>query len=209
MASSMIHLCVAKKVNEVLKMNPTMIALGSIAPDLTKQVGELKIASHFLDDNNEDSIPNVDRFYKKYKSELGKPFEMGYFIHLLTDKYWFRDYIYRYIKDYKDKKNTKAQLSYTALKNLIYQDYTNINADLMDQYNIDLYMFENEITYPESKITEININKLNVIVEKCGLIIKEAKSNSHPFLFDLSDINLFIEECTEQIIKDLHDYKLI
>lgn len=205
----MIHICVAKKVNEILQMDPKMIALGSIAPDLSKQLGELKIASHFLDKDEEDSLPNIDRFLKKYRSELVNPFEMGYLIHLLTDKYWFRDYVYEYIHEYEEKHHQNSTLGYTALKNLIYQDYTNLNRDLIDEYNIDLYLFSNEITYPKTKITEVDCTKLPVIVEKMGLIIKESQQNSHPFLFDLSDIKIFIEECSKQIIEDLTNYKLI
>ena len=87
MASAVIHLCVAKEVNKYLKMDENMILLGSIAPDISKQIGETKEISHFLDHTNEDDIPNIDRFLSKYKSELNKPFEVGYFIHLLTDKY--------------------------------------------------------------------------------------------------------------------------
>ena len=60
--------------------------------------------------------------------ELVNPFEMGYFIHLLTDKYWFRDYIVSYIERYAEEKTTK-KLTSAALKNLIYNDYTNINID--------------------------------------------------------------------------------
>ncbi len=209
MASAMIHICVANKVNEVLRMDPKMIALGSIAPDLSKQVGERKIASHFLDNDNEDAIPNIERFLKKYRSELVNPFEMGYLIHLLTDKYWFRDYVYEYIKNYQEKHHINGELSYTALKNLIYQDYTNLNHDLIDEYNVDLYLFANEIVYPKTKIAEIDSSKLPVIVEKMGLIIKDSQESSHPFLFDLTDIKIFIEECSKQIIEDLSNYNII
>ena len=75
-------------------MDENYLLLGSIAPDISKQIGETKEISHFLDHSNEDDIPNIDRFLSKYRSELNNPFEMGYFIHLLTDKYWFRDYVY-------------------------------------------------------------------------------------------------------------------
>ena len=67
MASAIIHMCVAKKVNEVLKMDENMIFLGSIAPDISKIVGESKVASHFLDGMDEDCIPNCEKFVNKYK----------------------------------------------------------------------------------------------------------------------------------------------
>ena len=163
MASAVIHLCVAKKVNEKLKMDEKMIALGSIAPDISKQIGQTKVVSHFLDGQNEDEIPNIDRFVKKYRNELNKPFEMGYLIHLLTDKYWFGDYVYNYISRYENKAGV-SELTYTGIKNLIYNDYTNLNINLITKYEPEIDIFMNEITYPESIITEIHIEDLPVIV---------------------------------------------
>ena len=68
MASSVIHMCVAKKINETLKIkDENMLLLGSIAPDISKHLGESKTRSHFFDDNE-----NVDmnRFLEKYKNKL-------------------------------------------------------------------------------------------------------------------------------------------
>lgn len=207
MASAIIHLCVAKKVNEILKMDEKMLSLGAIAPDISKIIGESKNKSHFLDQDPEYSIPNDKRFYKKYQTELTKPFEMGYFIHLLTDKYWFRDYINRYIDEYTTEKYIPS-LSYTAMKSLIYNDYTRLNSDLVSAHNLDLYLFANEITYPKSKITEIPIDKLPLVVEKMGLIIKNMDTQK-PLMLNLNRINEFIDECTANILIDLKNYNLI
>jgi len=201
MASAMIHLCIANEVNKYLKWDNNMILLGSIAPDISKQVGETKEISHFLDHTNEDDIPNIERFLAKYRGELDKPFEVGYFIHLLTDKYWFRDYIYNYIERYS-KSNKKKNLTYTALRDIIYNDYTNLNIQLIDKYELPLVLFSNEIEYPESKITEIPIDKLPIIVEKMGLIIVESKEEK-TFVFDIHDIEVFITNTVKYIIKDL------
>ena len=64
MASAVIHLCVAKEVNKFLKMDEKELLLGSIAPDISKQIGQTKEISHFLDPSNEDDIPNIERFSK-------------------------------------------------------------------------------------------------------------------------------------------------
>lgn len=206
MASAIIHICVAKEVNKYLKMNEKLIFLGSIAPDISKQVGETKFKSHFLDGLTEDSIPNIERFVEKYRSELKNPFEMGYLIHLLTDKYWFRDYVYKYIDRYSQKEEQK-DLTYTGIKHLIYNDYTNLNIDLIDEYNISLDLFSNEFEYPKSKITEIPMDKIGVIVEKMGLIVIESKRGKK-IVFDITDINKFIKEATSQIIEDIKALKL-
>ena len=201
MASAVIHLCVAKEVNKYLKMDENDLLLGSIAPDLSKIVGETKEISHFLDHTNEDDIPNIDRFLNKYRDDLTKPFEMGYFIHLLTDKYWFRDYIYQYIERYT-RDNDKKRLTYSAIKGIIYDDYTNINIDLIDKYGLGLDIFSNEIEFPESRITEIPMDSLDLLVEKMGQIIA-ASTEEKTFLFDTKDIEIFIANTVKYIIKDI------
>ena len=201
MASAVIHLCVAKEVNKYLKMDENMLLLGSIAPDLAKQINQTKEISHFLDHTNEDDIPNIDLFLAKYKAELTIPFEMGYFIHLLTDKYWFRDYVYMYL-DRFSKSKTKKGITYTALRDLIYNDYTNLNIDLIDKYNLSLDLFANEIELPKSKITEIPVEKLGILIEKMGLIIIESKKEK-TFIFDTKDIEEFIEKTVKYIVKDV------
>ena len=201
MASAIIHLCIAKEVNKVLGMDEKLLFLGTIAPDLSKEIGQSKEISHFLDHSNEDDIPNIDRFLNKYEEELRNPFEMGYFIHLLTDKYWFRDYVYKYIERYSIESGRK-DLTYSALKQLIYDDYTNINIDLIDKYGLSLELFYDKINYPTSKITEIPMDKLPIIVEKMGLIIEEKKKKK-TFVFDTYDIVKFIDETAKYIIRDV------
>ena len=63
MASSVIHMCVAKKINEKLKIpNENELLLGSIAPDISKLIGETKTRSHFLTDGKNIDI---NRFIEK------------------------------------------------------------------------------------------------------------------------------------------------
>lgn len=201
MASAIIHLCVAHEVNKYLGMEENPLLIGSIAPDIAKQIGQTKEISHFLDHTNEDDIPNIDRFLAKYRSELNKPFEMGYFIHLLTDKYWFRDYIYKYIERFTNDE-TKKKVTYTAIKDVIYNDYTNINIDLIDKYMLPLDIFYNEFEGIHSTITEIPVDKLDILIDKMGMIIAESKQEK-TFMFDMTDIEEFITNTVKYIIKDV------
>ena len=202
MASAVIHLCVAKEINDrYLHKDQNMLLLGSIAPDISKQIGQTKEISHFLDPSQTDSVPDVDRFINKYSSQLDKPFELGYLIHLITDKYWFRDYVTAYIERYT-KDRTKQKVTSEALHDLIYNDYTNLNITLIDKYNLPLDLFSNDIKYPESEITEIPINQLPVIVDKMGEIIINSREEK-TFMFDSKDIEVFIENTVKYIIKDL------
>ena len=201
MASAVIHLCIAKEVNKYLKMNEYDLLLGSIAPDISKQIGETKEISHFLDHSNEDDIPNIDRFLAKYRNDLHNPFTMGYFIHLLTDKYWFRDYIYQFIERFT-RENVKKKITYTAMRDLIYNDYTNINTDLIDRYMLPLDIFYEEFREPTTAIREIPVDKLDILIDKMGLIIEEAKKEKN-FIFDMNDVETFINNSVKYIIKDL------
>ncbi len=205
MASAIIHICVAKEVNKFLKMDEDELLLGSIAPDISKQIGQTKEISHFLDPSNEDDIPNIERFLAKYKNDLSSPFTMGYFIHLLTDKYWFRDYIYQYVERYTKSKH-KKRLTITALRDLMYNDYTNINLDLIDTYNITLDLFYKDFKVPTTKIKEIPVDKLDILIDKMGQILEETQKEKS-FLFDTKDIIVFINNSVKYIIKDIQMLK--
>ncbi len=205
MASAIIHICIAKEINKVLKMDEDELLLGSIAPDISKQIGQTKEISHFLDPSNEDEIPNIDRFLAKYKNDLSSPFTMGYFIHLLTDKYWFRDYLYQYVERYTKSKHKKA-LTITALRDLMYNDYTNLNPDLIDAYNLSLDIFYKDFKIPKTKIKEIPVDKLDILLDKMGQILEETKQEKS-FLFDTKDIKIFINNSVKYIIKDIQMLK--
>lgn len=195
------HLCIAKEVNKYLHMDERALLLGAIAPDLSKELGETKEISHFLDHSSEDDLPNIDHFLRKYRQDLHNPFTMGYLIHLLSDKYWFRDYINVYISRYTHDKDKKT-LTYSALRSVIYNDYTNINIDLIEHYNLSLDIFFNKYSLPQSNITEIPINKLPVLIDKLSLIIKESTTEK-TFVFNTNDIIEFISASVKYIIKDI------
>ena len=71
MASSMIHLTIANELNKKLNRDKSKLLIGSIAPDLSKLVGDDKTRSHFLIDGTED-LPDLDKFLKKYGYFLTK-----------------------------------------------------------------------------------------------------------------------------------------
>lgn len=199
MASSMIHMCVANEINKYLKRNEKNILIGTIAPDISKLVNETKIKSHFLDESND--IPNMEKFLEKYKKNLNDDFVMGYYIHLYTDYLWFKYFIPNFIKgnyiySLDGKKiilNDKEKTEY------VYNDYTNLNIRLIDEYNLDLSIFYEETPVFENIIKEIPMDKINIIIDKAGLIIKNSKEKKS-FIFDLEIINKFIEFAVNDIL---------
>ena len=203
MASTVIHMCVANEVNKYLKKDDKGILIGSIAPDISKHINETKKYSHFLD-NVDNDIPNIDRFLNKYKNYLNDDFVMGYYIHLYTDYLWFKYFISNFIK--KDfiytLDNKKVNLSDKEKLEYVYNDYTNLNIKLLDEYEVDLSIFYEDIPNFKNVIEEIPMDKLQLIIDKAGLIIKNSKEEKS-FIFDIEEINKFIEFCVSDIITQL------
>ena len=206
MASAVVHLIIAKKVNEKLKMDERPLLLGSIAPDISKLIGLSRPKSHFVTEMG-SSVPDIDYFLSKYKKELVNPYEMGYFIHLLTDKLWFEDYIKNYVNDLvvTDKKGRCFTLTEKEICNILYNDYTNMNIQLLDYYNMDLGIFYESFEYPESHIKELPDEYFDVLIEKIGKIcMKTAKET---YILDIASLTHFIEYCTMYVLDEIEKLK--
>lgn len=200
MASSVIHMCVAKKINEYLNYDKKQLYLGSIAPDIAKLIGETKQNSHFITELDSD-IPNIELFLNKYKHQITNPFVMGYYIHLYTDKIWFKKFVPTFLSDITIKllDGTIVPLTNEQKGLLIYNDYSNLNVQLLDKYDLDLSLFYEELEYPEDIIKEIPTNKLKILIDKASQLIMDSKK-SKEYVFDIIDIEKFIDNCTNEII---------
>ena len=205
MASSVIHICVANEINKVLKKDNRKLLIGTIAPDISKLIGESKYYSHFLDDVD-NNIPNLDKFLNKYKYYLDDDFVLGYYIHLYTDYLWFKYFIKKVVEGNYIKELDGTLVKYTEKSFLyyVYNDYSNLNNQLINKYNFPLKIFYEEIPDIKDIIDEIPMNKLNLIVDKVGVLIEDAK-NGKKYLFDIDDIVNFIDDCKTIILKELEN----
>lgn len=201
MASALIHMTVSKKVNDYLKLPEQDYYLGSVAPDLAKYVGKTKKISHMIDNPEYKDLPNIYRFIEKYKTELNKPFEMGYLVHLLTDKIWYERFFDKfYFKDYVETLDGELiKTNDEELKYMVYSDYSSINMYLISKFDLDLSIFYNEIEIPETKIDELDFSKLPLMLNNLGLIFLKDKTKER-YLFNEKMVNDFVLEATEEII---------
>jgi hypothetical protein len=208
MASAIIHLCVAKKINDILNVNEKLFMIGSIAPDLSKQIDQSKDKSHFLTSHKED-VPDIQSFLHKYKNSLNNPFNLGYFVHLYTDKIWFDEFmrIINYDNSIKLLDGSTPLLSKEEIRRLIYNDYTNLNISLIDEYELDLAIFYEELEEFNTEIDEIPIDKLSTLIDKMGLIIMNSKEEKS-YVFDISRIIEFIEYSTEKILRKIKEFDI-
>ena len=205
MASAIIHLAVAKTLEQYLNIeNPRDYYLGSIAPDIAKQIGESKQRSPFLI-NSRDDIPNIELFTSKYPNFKENSFDLGYFIHLYTDKIWFSRFTSQiYSGNYiKLLDGTVITSSPEEIMKIVYQDYTNLNIQLLDEYKMDLSLFYEEFIVPNTSIEEIPKEKLNILIDKMGLIIENSKEEK-PYTFDIFLVLQFIDEASQEILNILN-----
>lgn len=205
MASAIIHLAVAKELEKYLKIeNKKEYNLGAIAPDIAQQLKIEKTKSHFIY-NTKSDIPNIKLFKEKYKNFTNNSFELGYFTHLYTDKLWFDGFIdsLTYSNSIKLLDGTIIHVPQEEIKELIYNDYTNLNTIIIDKYNIDLSLFYEEYQKPDTNIEEVPIDKLNILIDKMGVIIENSKLEKS-YIFDITLIDNFINTCVEEIIKELN-----
>lgn len=216
MASTVMHIAVAeelyKKIKENLDINYYDYILGAIAPDLSKLLNTTRTNSHFLIPNTETI--DIDKFLNKYKTYLTNSFTLGYYIHLFADKLFYEDYYPLFIKDnflssvVKTLDNEVLKISKDERKQLLYNDYTNLNISLIEEYNLTLDIFYNEYVKPTTQITEIPIDKLPLLIDNAGIIIQKLKTKKD-YILDISSIKAFIDDCVTELYSNLLNLNLI
>lgn len=207
MASIMIHLAIAKKVKEHFDIRKEKdYYLGAIAPDISRQIGESKEKSHFLI-NTIDNIPNITLFIKRYPTFKYNSFNLGYYTHLMTDKLWIEKFIPTLIQDNTIKLLNGSILSTNPeeIENMLYSDYTNINRQIIDEYEMDLSIFYEEFIPPTTQLNEIPIDQLDILLNKMGIIIENSKEEKS-YTLDFEAVKAFIENSSKEIIEELKRY---
>ena len=202
MASAIIHICVAKEINKKMNVSVKELYLGSIAPDVSKEIGGSRTDSHFLDFDN--GYPNIERFINKYRNNLSDPFVLGYLTHLVTDKLWI-DFLQEYVLEDNiyNKNGDNILVIDKDIKTLLYEDYTSLNQVLINEYELELSLFYEELIVPNCIIDEVPMNKLNLIVDKIGTIIYNSKMDKQLLLNERKIVD-FIGKCRDAVLEYLN-----
>lgn len=207
MASVIIHMAIAKELENKLDIeNKKDYYLGSIAPDIAKQIGMNKNISHFSK-NMKDNIPNINLFIKRYPTFKYNPFDLGYFIHLYADKIWQESVINKIESENSIKllDGTIITTTREEITNLIYSDYTDLNRKVIEEYSLDLSLFYEEFQIPDTTINEIPIDKLDILINKMGIIIENSKQQKS-YTFDINIVKDFINRCVEETLIEIEKY---
>ena len=211
MASSLIHAAVCNELNKKLKRDPKQILVGTVAPDIAKLLGETKEYTHFLDDPN-SGVPNLTKFLNKYINYLDDDFVLGYYIHLYTDYLWFKYFI---PEIYDESKNLIKKLDGTEVdchgnmaQIYIYNDYTNINERVVNDYKLDLsFLYDSKLEFNDI-IKEAHMDKMNIIIDKIKEIYEGSKIHRE-YIFDMDNIHNFIDLSVKLIAADLKEMNLM
>lgn len=210
MASAIIHIAVAKKVNEVIERNEKDLFLGAIAPDVAKLINMDRKKTHFIKPNENTDVPNIKYFKSLYIDKIKSDYDLGYYIHLLTDELWFKEFIPNFIisdEIIMDNNGNNVLLKGLTVKDIIYNDYTNLNVQIIDYYNLNLKLFYEEFEYPIPNIKEVSRNSFDILINKLGLI--SINSTKYNLILKLDKITHFIEYATIYVLDKLKEDNLI
>lgn len=207
MASSIIHVAIAKKVLEKVKVaDKRDYFLGAIAPDIAKQIGLNRDISHFVVNSTVD-VPNINVFVRRYPYFKYNSFDLGYFTHLFADKIWFDEFLPNYIGNCSVKllDGTIVPANPEEITQMIYADYTNLNIRVIEKYDLDLSLFYEEFKKPKTTISEIPIDKLDILINKMGILIENSKKEK-TYTLEMTYIDNYVEDTVQRILEELKKY---
>ncbi len=207
MASSIIHIAIAKKVLEEVDVEDRKdYFLGAIAPDIAKQIGINRDISHFVINSRED-VPNVNIFIRRYPYFKYNSFDLGYYTHLYADKVWFGEFLPNFVQSNSIRllDGTIVKMEPNEITQMIYNDYTNLNIRVIEQQDLDLSLFYEEFEVPKTNITEVPVDKLDILVNKMGILIENSKKEK-TYTLDMYLINDYIDRVSKEIIEELKKY---
>lgn len=100
------------------------------------------------------------------------------------------------------KDGTKIDYDVDTLKKYLYNDYTNLNVKLLDEYDLDLSLFYNPLVKPDVIMDEIPVDRLQELLDFSSVIIENSKAKKN-YLFDTSNVKEFVSISTDLICGEI------
>ncbi len=198
--------------------------------EIRNQTQIKKRITHFRTEfNHAFEYPDLNYFLSKYKESVKNDIKVfGYFFHLYTDYYYFKNYLptiitfldkdenisprrednkYVIIKN-KNKRMDHEDFWDNTNKDSLYQEYSRLNKLLVRDYNIQINpkKLQDYIKKKNYKIDieEVNPEGMNTILNQISDIIKEAKEGvpEELIIFTEKQITDMIEKIVTSFLKD-------
>ena len=191
MPAGAIHLCVGKKVADKLNINKSMeYYIGIVSADSWRKSSSTKLGTHFLD--SIDSIDyHYDYFFNKYFNYMNNDFVIGYLIHLMTDKYWYKNNFVTsniYEDEYDDLKRLCSNLVkyYNIPKLFLPDNLYNPISELDSNGIIHTIDYLNSVNYVSGDCYKFDVNMVIDCIERTSdFIVKELLSLKSKILIDV------------------------
>ncbi len=191
-------MAVAKQVKDKFNIkNEKDYYLGSIAPDVAKQIGMSKDETHFRINGK---YYDLELFKKNYPTYLTTDFLIGYYVHLFTDQIWLDEVESKLIKNNSVKllDGTIVEMEDEEIHKLIYNDYSTLNEEVIDLYDLHLDILYGDYVIPDIKMKEFPVEKLDILTSVMGNFV--FNNDEHvKYLFDIDHISNFIDICIKKI----------
>ena len=221
MPTPMMHIAIAKKVNEKLSLEKDLLYIGCLLTNWTNVEYHI---SHFKGDKKGiEGLSEPDRYVEKYQERLEDPVAIGYLIHLLTDRFWNKymvNNVYLYdnemqvvgVKTKKKKELTLNEESIHELKAKTYNKYDHylLSKNLVDDIKSKTVELPNieEIVITKEEL-DTKINEYNKIVKEQKKKIKLPSFSNKYSLINQKEFEYNIERCASYVYSYLRRNDII
>lgn len=226
-----IHLKLAKKLNDKLKLDKDLFTFGNLIPDVDNDSIYTRKDAHYYTGIRFNKCPNeleidLNKFLNDYKDRLNNPMIIGYYCHILTDEF-YNKYIYtnKWVQD--DNRNVvgikcndgsiidisenfRESLKYKHRDLEKYGRYIYNNEDLFIPENIDIILKNTDVlndSFYSKENIEHRINYLNNgNFKEFNKLTDEDVNNKYKYLlFNQEELDNLFNECYLYILKKLEE----
>lgn len=131
---------------------------GSVAPDLNDEMTERRIdkdSSHYGKWSNGEVKTNINKFLEDDKVDINEDYWKGYFLHLLTDHYFYNKH---FNEEFEDMKKNHDSFGF---------DYYYIFKEIFEKYQFTLSKYTIKyINIKEGKTRYLKLDKIIDFIEE-------------------------------------------
>ena len=154
-------------------------------------------------------VPRVNAFLEKYGERLSEPFVLGYFVHLVTDAFWFSEFLGKHIEprasEIKKDALTLDEITMGEALNWysknMYEMFDYHDSVLSRRIDLDLINKMSEYDVEKCPIDEIDKNDLENLLERLPLKYSAIAEVSESDLIPINEIEDFFDKASEMANK--------